>query len=146
MVEGLATLGERDRAAELYPLMLEAIATETVVMQECNHLVETVAGIAAAAGRQWDTGQTHYQTALRLTDEMPFISEQAEARYWCARMLEDRNASSDRQRAREPLEAALAVYRKIGMPWHVERAEALAAESSDKPAQGDPFPSQFLSR
>ena len=33
---------------------------------------------AAAGGGD----ETHYQTALRLADEIPFISEQAEARYW----------------------------------------------------------------
>ncbi len=59
--------------------MLEAIATETVVTMDVSHLLETVAGIAAAAGQQWDAAEAHYQTALRLADEMPFISEQAEA-------------------------------------------------------------------
>ena len=46
---------------------------------DVSHLLETVAGIAAAAGQQWDAAEAHYQTALRLADEMPFISEQAEA-------------------------------------------------------------------
>ena len=130
VVEGLASLGERDRAAAFYPLMREAVATETVVDYDCSHLLETVAGIAAAAGHHWGAAEAHYQTALRLADDMPFISEQAEARYWYARMLVDRDASGDRNRAAELLETALEVYRRIGMPWHVERAEALAGESS----------------
>ena len=45
-------------------------------------------------------------------------------------MLVDRDTSGDRERARELLETALEVYRRIGMPWHIERAEALAAETS----------------
>ena len=130
VIEGLAMVGERDRAAELYPLMLEAIATGTVVTWDAGHLLETLAGIAAAAGWQWDAAEAHYQTALRLADEIPFISEQAEARYWYARMLVDRDASGDRDRAAELLETALTVYRKIGMPWHVERAEKLVGEAS----------------
>ncbi len=129
-VEGLALLGERDRAAALYPLTVEAIATDTVVTIDASHLLQTIAGIAAAAGRRWDEAQSHFETALRLADEIPFRSEQAEARYWFARMLVDRNAAGDRERARELLDTALAVYREIGMPRHVEIAEKLLAESS----------------
>ena len=129
-VEGLALLGERDRATELYPLTVEAIATDTVITYDAGRLLETVAGIAAAAGRRWDEGQAHFETALRLADEIPFRSEQAEARYWYARMLLDRNASGDREKARDLLDTALALYREIGMPTHVEMAEKLLAESS----------------
>ena len=129
-VEGLALLGERERAAELYPLTAEAIATDTVVTIDASHLLQTIAGIAAAAGRRWDEAQSHFETALRLADEIPFRSEQAEARYWFARMLVDRNAAGDRERARELLDTALAVYREIGMPRHVETAEELLKESS----------------
>ena len=130
VVEGLAVVGEQDRAAALHPLMLEAIETGTVVTFEADHLVETLAGVAAAAGRQWQDAETHYQTALRLAEELPFISEQAEARYWYARMLVDRDEPGDRQRAQEPLKTALEVYRTIGMPWHIDRAEALAAAAA----------------
>ena len=129
-VEGLALLGERDRAAEFYPLTLEAIATDTVVTFDASHLLQNVAGIAGAAGRRWDEAQTHYETALGLADKIPFRSEQAEARYWYARMLLDRNAPGDRERARDLVDTALAVYREIGMPKHVEIAGKLLAESS----------------
>jgi hypothetical protein len=83
-----------------------------------------------AAGRQWAAAETHYQTALRQADEIPFVSEQAEARYWYARMLVDRDSPGDRVRAGELLNSAIKVYKKIGMPWHVERAERLVAEAS----------------
>ena len=129
-VEGLALLGERDRAAELYPLTVEAIATDTVVTMDASHLLQTIAGIAAAAGRRWDEAQNHFETALGLADKIPFRSEQAEARYWFARMLVDRNASGDRERARDLLDTAVAVYQEIGMHRHVETAEKLLAESS----------------
>ena len=129
-VEGLALLGERERAAELYPLMPEAIATGTVLTYDAGRLLETVAGIAAAAGRRWDEAKTHYETAIRLADEIPCRSEQAEARYWYARMLLDRNSPGDRKKARDLLDTALEVYREIGMPTHVEMTEKLLAESS----------------
>lgn len=129
-VEGLVVIGERQLAAELYPLTLEAIATGALVTYLVSHLLETVAAIAAAAGRQWAAAETHYQTALRQADEIPFVSEQAEARYWYARMLVDRDSPGDRVRAGELLNSAIKVYKKIGMPWHVERAERLVAEAS----------------
>ena len=129
-VEGLALLGEWDRAAELYPLTLEAIATDTVLTMDTSHLLQTLAGIAAAAGQRWDEAQNHFEAALRLADEIPFRSEQAEARYWYARMLVDRNSPGDREKAQDLLDTALALYREIGMPRHAETAEKLLAESS----------------
>ena len=129
-VEGLALLGERDRAAELYPLMLEAIATDTVVTIDASRLLRTIAGIAAAAGRRWEEAQNHFEAALRRAAEIPFRSEQAGARYWYARMLADRDVAGDREKARDLLDTALKVYREIGMPTHVETTEKLLAESS----------------
>ena len=129
VIEGLAMLGKSKDAASFYPLVVEALANDTVVTFDASHLLDTVAGIAAAAGSQWDVAETHYQTALRLADQMPFVSEQAEARYWYARMRVDRDAREDRRKAKELLETALIIYRKLGMPWHVTRAEALAIEA-----------------
>ena len=45
-------------------------------------------------------------------------------------LLVDRDEPSDGERARALLDTALEVYRRIGMPWHIERAEALVAETS----------------
>jgi len=136
VVEGLAVLGERDEAAKLYPLVLEAIDTGAVIRWGGDRLLQTVAGIAAAAGGQWDKAEEHYRTALRQAHELPVVIEQAEVRRWYARMLIDRDAPGDpstgsgrdRDRARELLTEAIAMYRRIGMPKHVEMAEALLGE------------------
>ena len=92
VIEGLAVLGEREAAAELYALALELVETGTIVSQATRRLAQTVAGIAAASGRQWDQAETHYQTALRQAHEIPFRSEQPEVRRWHAQMLLDRMA------------------------------------------------------
>ena len=42
-----------------------------------------------------------------------------------ARMLVDRDAPGDHEKARQLLTEAIAMYRRIGMPKHVEMAEAL---------------------
>ena len=54
--------------------------------------------------------------------------EQALGREAYARMLLDRDAPGDREKARELLTEAIAMYRGIGMPRHVEMAEALLGE------------------
>lgn len=63
-------------------------------------LVEKVAGIAAAAGRAWPDGETHFENALHTADEMPHRVEQPEVRRWYARMLLERDGPGDRERAR----------------------------------------------
>jgi tetratricopeptide (TPR) repeat protein len=125
--EGLAVLGERDEAAKLYPLTLEAMGGGACLRWWFGP-VETVAGIAAAAGAQWEKAEEHYQKALRVAHEMPVVIAQPEARRWYARMLIDRDGSGDREKARALLAEAIAMYRQIGMPKHVDMAEALLRE------------------
>jgi tetratricopeptide (TPR) repeat protein len=125
VVQGLAVLGEWDEATKLYSLVLEAIDSGTVGGSLSVGLLQTVAGIAAAAGRQWKKAEEHYQTALRQAHEIPIVIAQPEVRRWYARMLIDRDGPGDREKARELLTEAIAMYRRIGMPKHVEMAEAL---------------------
>jgi class 3 adenylate cyclase/tetratricopeptide (TPR) repeat protein len=127
MVEGLAVLGERDDAARLYPLALECMDTGTRWHWFLASL-HTVAGMAAACGQQWEKAEEHYQEALRQAHDLPVVIAQPEVRRWYARMLIDRDGPGDRDRARELLTEAVAMYRKIGMPKHVEMAEELLAE------------------
>jgi tetratricopeptide (TPR) repeat protein len=127
VVEGLAVLAEREKAAKLYPLTLEAIDTGALT-GVFGRLFQTVAGMAAAAGGQWEKAEEHYQTALRQAHELPVVIEQPEVRRWYARMLIDRDAPGDRNKARELLTEAIAMYRRIGMPKHIEMAEALLRE------------------
>jgi tetratricopeptide (TPR) repeat protein len=124
-VEGLAVLGEREEAAKLYPLVGEAIDTRALLRDVFGGLLQTVAGIAAAAGGQWEKAEEHYQTALRQAHELPSVIEQPEVRRWYARMLTDRDAPGDRDKAFRLLTEAIAMYRRIGMPKHVEMAQAL---------------------
>ena len=90
--------------------------------------------MAAAAGGQWEKAEEHYRTALRQAHELPVVIEQPEVRRWYARMLIDRDAPGDREKARELLTEAIAMYRRIGMPKHVEMAEAAARGARIHPA------------
>ena len=125
VIEGLAVLREQEAAAELYPLACEAIETGSVVSWGGYRLLQTVAGIAAAAGMHWEQAETHYQTALSQAHEIPFRSEQPEVRRWYAQMLLDRNASGDRDTARKLLGEAVDMYQQIGMPRHIEMAKEM---------------------
>jgi class 3 adenylate cyclase/tetratricopeptide (TPR) repeat protein len=139
-VEGLAILNEREEASKLYPLVGEAIDTRGLLRSPEVGLLQTVAGMAAAAGGHWKKAEEHYQTALRQAHELPVVIGQPEVRRWYARMLIDRDASehpepvegrpsrssgADLEKARQLLEEAIAMYRQIGMPKHVEMAEEM---------------------
>ena len=124
-VEAFSLLGEREAAAELYPLTQEAIATGTLAEFMTITLYQTGAGTAAAAGGQWDVAEEHYQTALRQAHELPRLIDQPEIRRWYARMLLDRNASGDRDKARTLLGEAVKMYEAIDMPRHLELAREM---------------------
>ncbi len=128
VTEALAVSGRPERAARLYPLVLEAIEkTGSLIRNLEPRLLQTVAGIAAAAGRQWEKAEAHYQTALRQAHELPIVIEQPEVRRFYAQMLIERDAPGDRDKARQLLAEAIAMYRQIGMPKHLEMAEAMLA-------------------
>ncbi len=116
-------LGERAHAAALYPLVVEGMATGSIVVFDGSHLLETVAGMAAFAGGDWRAAESHFESAIRTADTMPFVSEQAEARYWYARMRSERDGAGDRESAHALLELARAGYQSIGAGWHRERAD-----------------------
>jgi len=128
-VEGLAMIGEKSETAKLYPLVLERIRTGNLFRGFDLRLLDTLAGIAADAGGNWAKAEEHFQTALRRAEELPHVIEQPEARRWYASMLLDRDAPGDRERARTTLGEAVEMYRRIGMPKHVEMAEALLAKA-----------------
>ncbi len=128
-VEALAILGEKAQAAMLYPLVLEGMKMGNLFRGIDWRLLDTLAGIAAGAGSNWAKSEEHFQTALRRAEELPHIIEQPEARRWYASMLLDRNAPGDLERARTLLTEAIEMYRRIGMPKHVEMAETLLAKA-----------------
>ncbi|KKL21355.1 hypothetical protein LCGC14_2446290, partial [marine sediment metagenome] len=129
-IEGLAVLGEGEEAGKLYPPVLDQIERGVVTPPPLFVLCQTVAGIAAAAGGRWDKAEEHYQEALRQAHELPHKIAQPEVRRWYARMLIDRDAPGDRDKARELLTEAIAMYREIGMPKHVGMAQALPGEAT----------------
>ena len=122
-VEARVLFGQADAAASLYPLVLEALDTGTVTEFQTMELLQTGAGTAAAAGGQWGAAEAHYRTALQQAHELPHRIAQPEVRRWYARMLIDRKASGDRDKAGTLLGEAVEMYGVIGMPRHLEMAK-----------------------
>jgi len=123
--EGLALLGMSRAAFKLYPLLEQMINGGNIMPFHCDRLLETAAGIAASAGRQWDKAEEHYRKALQQARDLPHRLEQPEVRRFYAGMLLERNGPGDAHRARELLGEAVAMYRELGMPKHVDMAQAL---------------------
>jgi tetratricopeptide (TPR) repeat protein len=123
--EGFAMLGEKQRAARLYPLLCELADTGAVVLWPIFRFTQTVLGIGAAAAGRWEVAENHFQTALRQAETIPHLLEQAEIRRFHAMMLKDRGASGDRGRAHTLLAQALESYQRIGMSRHIDLAQAL---------------------
>ena len=119
LTEALALAGQRVEAAELYPRVRAAIDHGLVIAWSLA-LWQMVAGIAAAAGEQWDTAQEHFDTALRQADDIPHKIAQPEVRRWYARMLLDRDKAGDKEKAGTLLDEAIAMCGTLGMPRHLE--------------------------
>jgi tetratricopeptide (TPR) repeat protein len=124
-VEALVVAGQNDRAASLYPAVVECQKTGSVTAVPDGRLLERVAAIAAAAGRQWEAAEEHFLDALRQADELPHRLEQAETRRFYARMLLERDGPGDRAEAAQMAAEAADLYRRMGMPRHFELAAGL---------------------
>jgi hypothetical protein len=125
MIEGLVMLGEQSRARSFYPLARELIGTGAVVLWPIFRFTHTIAGVAAAAARQWEAAEEHFQVAMQHAESFPNLLEQAEIRRFHAMMIIDRAAPGDREKAQTLLREALESYTQIGMPRHIEMARTL---------------------
>ena len=125
VIEGFVMLGEHSQAGQLYPLVRELVDTEAVALLPISRFTHTIAGIAAAAARQWETAEDHFRIALRQAESFPHRLEQAEIRRFHAMMLIHRAEPGDREKAQTLLNEALESYQRIGMPRHVEMVGAL---------------------
>jgi hypothetical protein len=130
VIEGLVMLGEQSQAGQLYPLARELIGTGAVVLWPIFRLTQTIAGVAAAAARQWNAAEEHFQIAMKQAESFPNRLEQTEIRRFHAMMLMERAAPGDRERAQNLLREALESYTSIGMPRHSEITQTLLDQTA----------------
>jgi tetratricopeptide (TPR) repeat protein len=125
-VEALWLLGEKDEAARHYEAIVAyGPTTGTAVRTWDARLLETLAGIAAAAGRDWERAERHFAAAIDRADRMPHLVEGADARRFYGQMLAERGEPGDDDRARDLLADAIGRYAGLGMPKHEEMTESL---------------------
>jgi hypothetical protein len=122
--EGVAVLGDAERARILHPLVTEALATGTLMRQFDGALLERVAAMVAATAGLREEAEGHFETALRQTEQLPHVMERAHVCHRYARFLVDRRSSAARMRSQTLLQEAVDGYRRIGMPRHAAMAEA----------------------
>jgi tetratricopeptide (TPR) repeat protein len=125
VIEGLVMLGEATQAAQLYPLARELTDSGTVALWPLSRFAHTIAGVAAAAGRQYEAAEEHFRLSLRQAKSFPNRLEQVEIRRFHAMMLTNRAAEGDYEEAKGMLGEALSGYGEMGMPRHSEIARAL---------------------
>src|SRR6185503_7491171 len=130
MIEGLSVVGEREKVAALYPLIVELVGMRVVWIWTGPRLVQTAAGLAAAAARDWKLAEGHFATASQQAEELPQRLEQVDLRRFRAMMLLDRDAPGDRATARSLLGEAAEHYARFGMPGHRDLTERLLTTSA----------------
>ena len=126
-VEGLTVLGEERRAAELYPLVVEAIERTGSVCGSFydGRLIQRAAGIAAMAGARYSEAESHFANALQQAESIPHRPEQAHTRRWLGQMLLERSGDGDREQAERLFHQAIEAYERMDMPRHRDLVAAL---------------------
>jgi tetratricopeptide (TPR) repeat protein len=130
VIEGLFVLDEQSQAAQLYPLAGELVDTGAVALFSILRLTQTIAGVSAAAARQWEAAEDHFQVAMEQAESLPHRLEQAEIRRFHAMMLINRAAPGDRPSAKRLLREALESYASVGMPRHIEMTQTLLKQAA----------------
>jgi tetratricopeptide (TPR) repeat protein len=123
--EAVGLLMDTDRARHLYPMVVEALTTGTLLRMYDGGLLRRTAAMAAAAAGLPEQAEEHFEEAMRQAHELPHLIERPTVRHFYARFLMRRGGSGDVERARTFLEEAATGYRSIGMPRHVAMAEEL---------------------
>jgi tetratricopeptide (TPR) repeat protein len=125
-VEAFYLCGMYEQAASLAPLLegLRDLGTRWITYD--GRLVETRAGLAAAAARRWDEAESQFSAAREIARQMGNRLELADLCRLHGRMLLDRG---DHNRAAEMLQEALSAYLTFGMPSYAAEAERLQRQA-----------------
>jgi tetratricopeptide (TPR) repeat protein len=128
-VEALYLCGLYDQAAALSPLVDGVLELGKRWITFDGRLVETRAGLAAAAGRRWDEAERHFAIAREVAERMPNRLELTDLGRLHAQMLLDRGNAGDYARAATMLEEARSAYRAFGMPAYAAETELLLSQT-----------------
>jgi tetratricopeptide (TPR) repeat protein len=133
--EVCAFLGDADRAAVLYQLLLPYAGHNVVVgfVVACYGAVSRYLGLLATTMSRWAEAEQHFEEALRMNARMVAQPWLAHTQYQYAAMLLARDRAGDHERAISLLDEALATAHKLGMKSLVEKAAALNQLTISRP-------------
>ena len=125
--EGLTVLGEREQAAQLYPLIVDCYERTRVPCPSYDdlRLIQRAAGIAALAAGDFEAAEAHFRIALEQATTIPHRIEEAHTRRWYGQMLLERRGPGDQKQAEALLRAAIDDYERMGMPKHRDLTASL---------------------
>jgi tetratricopeptide (TPR) repeat protein len=128
-VEAFYVCGLYEQAASLAPLVegLRELGRRWIAYD--GRLVETRAGLVAAAARRWEEAEREFAIAGEIAEQMSNRLELVDLRRLRARMLLERGGSGDQEQAAGLLQEALSAYRAFGMPTYAAEAERLQREA-----------------
>jgi tetratricopeptide (TPR) repeat protein len=129
-VEAFYLCGRYDDAAALSPYVDAVIEDRRRWLTFDGRLVETRAGLTAAAARRWEEAERHFAVARKVAVQMGNRIELADLNRLHARILLDRGDRGDYARAAELLESALAAYHAFGMTAYTAEAERLLRQTA----------------
>jgi tetratricopeptide (TPR) repeat protein len=125
LAEVCSTLGDEERSARLYELMLPYAELNVLVgLDFYLGASGRYLGQLAATMARWDKAEAHFEHALRLDERTGATTWLAHSRYQYGRTLQLRGRPGDRARSEALIGQALATARALGMHSLVERIEA----------------------
>jgi class 3 adenylate cyclase/tetratricopeptide (TPR) repeat protein len=127
--EALYLCGQQEQAALLLPLVEGALELGRKWLTLDCRLLETRAGVVAAAARRWEKAERYFSIAREVAERMPNRLELTDLGRLHARMLLDRGDTGDYARAAKMLEGALSAYRAFGMPAYAAETERLLSQA-----------------
>jgi tetratricopeptide (TPR) repeat protein len=124
-----AFLGDTRRAARLYDLLLPFAGCTVLAYPELSvGSASRYLGLLARTLSRWEEAERHYEAAIAMNAALG-------ARPWLAHtdsdyagMLLARNDPGDSERAQPLLDAALSLYRELGMGSYAAKASTLAQQ------------------
>jgi class 3 adenylate cyclase/tetratricopeptide (TPR) repeat protein len=128
-VEAFYLCDLHEQAASLAPLVEGVRGLGRRWIAYDGRLVETRAGLVAAATHRWDEAERQFAIARKVAAQMSNRLELADLHRFQARMLLDRESNGDYARAAEMLDEALSAYRTFGMYAYAAEAERLLSQA-----------------
>jgi tetratricopeptide (TPR) repeat protein len=139
LADTCALLTDRRAAAALYGKLLPYSGFIAVDVPEGSRgSVSRYLGLLAALLHRGDTAGRHFEQALEMNERLGLRPWLAHTQYDYARMLLERDAPGDSDRAQELLQLALAAYHELGMKSFAASASKLAASKAAHTPRGAP--------